>query len=225
MSNKDLEEVEFPIHWDSTTLENFIPDFTSHVGYDVPLSARIKNLGAPRFIFDKEEMNIKFGMEVEVWDEDFREYFLSIKYHDVMIDFDMWLEGMNILTDWNTIKMENAEINSDMLRDFERTHANKRVTQFFNYAFDLIIPWANEFHPKGVSSIPIPETIVDLVKIRNLKMAVRDNYFSFTLDPEFIMVTPAERQRHNMIVLSQNPNTFDILRYIQEAIHALFFQY
>lgn len=118
MSNKDLEDVEFPIHWDSTTLENFIPDFTSQVGYDVPLSARIKNLGAPRFIFDKEEMNIKFGMEVEVWDEDFREYFLSIKYHDVIIDFDMWLEGMNVLTDWNTIKMDHAEINSDMLKDF-----------------------------------------------------------------------------------------------------------
>jgi hypothetical protein len=53
MSNKDLRDVDFPIRWDSNTLESFIPDFTSYVGYDVPLSARIKNLGAPRFVLNK----------------------------------------------------------------------------------------------------------------------------------------------------------------------------
>lgn len=98
----------------------------------------------------------------------------------------MWLEDMNVLTDWNTIQMERAEIKSDLVKNLERTHADKRVTDFFNYAFNMIIPWANEFHPYGVSSIPIPETISDLVRIRDLKMAVRDNYFSFTLDPQFI---------------------------------------
>ena len=59
----------------------------------------------------------------------------------------------------------------------------------------MIIPWANEFHPKGVTSIPIPDTLVDLVHIRKLKMAVRDNYFSFTLDPEFIMKTHNDRRQ------------------------------
>jgi len=115
---------------------------------------------------------------------------MTIQYHDVHIDFDLWLEDMNVLTEWYTIKMDHAEIKSDIVENLERSHANKRVTEYFNYAFGMIIPWANEFHPYGVSSIPIPETIVDLVHIKNLKMAVRDNYFSFTLDPEFIMKTP-----------------------------------
>jgi hypothetical protein len=195
MSYKDLKEVEFPLHWDSTTLENFVPDFTSYVGYDVPLSARIKNFGAPRFVFDKENMIVKFSMEVEVWDEDYNDMFLTIKYNDVVIDFDMWLEDMTVLTNWNTIKMDHAEIRSDLVKNLDRSHADKRVTNYFNYAFGMLIPWANEFHPKGVSSIPIPETLVDLVHIRDLKMAVRDNYFSFTLDPQFIMKTHNNRRQ------------------------------
>lgn len=109
-----------------------MPDFTSYVGYDLPLSARVKNLGAPRFIFNKESMKIKFSMEVEVWDEDFCDKFLTIRYHDVDIDFDMWLEDMTVLTYWNSIKMDHAEISSDLVKNLERTHANKRVTRFFN---------------------------------------------------------------------------------------------
>lgn len=95
-----ITKVNFPIHWDSTNLENFVPDLTSYIGFDVPLSARFKNLGAPRFIFTKHEMKIFFSMEVEVYDEDFKDYFLTIKYHDLQIDFDMWLEGMMLETEW-----------------------------------------------------------------------------------------------------------------------------
>lgn len=160
-------------------------------------------------------------MEVEVWDEDFQDKFLTIQYHDVHIDGDMWLDGMNVLTEWNTIKMDHANIKSDIVKNLERKNINRRVTDYFNYAFDMIIPWANEFHPYGVSSIPIPETIVDLVRIRNLKMAVRDNYFSFTLDPEFIMKANAEERRRHLQVLSSQPEYEHILNHAQEFIHAL----
>lgn len=135
MSNEDLRKVKFPIHWDSSTLESFVPDFTSYAGYDTPLSAKIKNYGAPRFIFNREEMKIKYSMEIEVWDEDFSQKFLSIFLHDMHIDFDMWLEGMFVYTEWNHIKMDHAEVKSDMIENLERTHANKHVTDFFNYAF------------------------------------------------------------------------------------------
>ena len=53
-----LKKVQFPIRWDSTTLEQFIPDLTDYIGYDVPLSARMRNIGAPRFIYNKENIII-----------------------------------------------------------------------------------------------------------------------------------------------------------------------
>jgi len=150
-------------------------------------------------------------MEVEVWDEDFSDNFLTIKYHDVDIDFDIWLEDMTVLTYCNSIKMDHAEISSDLVKNLERTHANKRVTRFFNQAFDMIIPWANEFHPKGVTSIPIPDTLVDLVHIRKLKMAVRDNYFSFTLDPEFIMKTHNDRRQLSVKSTAQDEQEVEVV--------------
>lgn len=71
----------------------------------------------------------------------------------------------------------------------------------------MILPWANKHKPYGVSSFVIPEYLVDLVHIRDLKMAVRDNYFSFTMDPEFIMkATQAERRQNLYVLASHGPN-------------------
>lgn len=135
-------------------------------------------------------MNIKYSAEVEVWYDDYSEKIMTFRYYDIETDFDMWLEGMNINTEWYKIKMDHAEVSSDIVDNLERIHANKRITRFFNMAFDMIIPWVNEFRPEGVAVIPIPEVLADLVRIRDLKMAVRDNYFAFTCDPEFIIQTP-----------------------------------
>jgi hypothetical protein len=41
------------------------------IGYDKNLSARFKNIGAPRFVFNNEEMSITYSMQVEVFDEEF----------------------------------------------------------------------------------------------------------------------------------------------------------
>jgi len=170
-------------------------------------------------------MRIKFSCEVEVWNADFSEYIMTFKYHDIVIDFDMWLENMNLNTEWYTIKMDRAEVTSDIIDNLERVHANRRVTNFFNMAFDMIIPWVNEIRPKGVAEIPLPDTLVDLVHIKNLKMAVRDNYFAFTLDPEFIIKTPDQRRRqlrvlseHLSVMSSQSP----LMQYLNAVVKALF---
>lgn len=96
IENELFNKFRFPIHWDSSNLEDFLPELTDYIGYDVPLSARFKNIGAPRFIFNKQEMKIKFSLLVEVWDNDFTEHFLDFKFFDLVIDFDMWLDGMNL---------------------------------------------------------------------------------------------------------------------------------
>lgn len=141
-------------------------------------------------------------MEVEVWDEDYKNKFMTIQYHDVYIAGDLWLEGMNLISEWDTIKMDHASIKSDLVQNLDKVHANKRVTEYFNYAFKVIIPWANEFHPFGVTTIPIPEVIGDKVRIKNLKMAVRDDYFSFTCDPEFLY-------RHRRVGSSRQESEFN----------------
>lgn len=207
LTNEFLESVDFPIRWDSTNLENAVPDLTDYIGYDVPLSARIRNMGAPRFIFNRHEMIIVYSMAVEVWDEHFDNWVVTIEYHDIQIDFEMWLEGYNVTTWWNEIKMDKATIHSDVVKNLQTTHADRLVTWYFNNMFQMILPWANKHKPYGVSSFVIPEYLVDLVHIRDLKMAVRDNYFSFTMDPEFIMkATQAERRQNLYVLASHGPN-------------------
>jgi hypothetical protein len=48
-----------------------VPDLTSYTEYDLPMSARFKNIGAPRFIYNEEEMSVLFDMQVEFYDEDY----------------------------------------------------------------------------------------------------------------------------------------------------------
>jgi len=106
--------------------------------------------------------------------------------------------------------------------NLERAHANQKVTQFFNWAFSVIIPWVNEFKPYGTGRIPIPDTLADIVKIKDLKMAVRDNYFAFTMDPEFIMkATEAERRRH-MYVMASHAKGLDLWK-VAEVLYNAFF--
>lgn len=178
---------QFPIAFTSTQLEGAIPDLCDFIGYDVPLSGRFKNVGAPRFVFNNEAMTIKYSMEVEVWDEAFTKQYLTLTYHDIVIDFDMKLKDMHLRTEWHKIQMSHAEVRSDIVTTLAKTRANAKVTNYFNWAFDLIVPWVNELHPTNVSDIPIPTEIDGLVRINDLHMDVRDNYFSFTLDPEFLI--------------------------------------
>ena len=89
----------------------------------------------------------------------------------------------------------------------------------------MIVPWVNDLHPYGVSKIPVPDTLVDLVRIKDLKMAVRDNYFAFTLDPEFIMKANSNERRH--LAVRSTASLFSdnlVLQQLQQIIQNLFLQ-
>lgn len=53
----------------------------------------------------KDLMKIVYSLEVVVYDEKFSQEYLTIRYHDIEIDFKMKLEGMTLMTEWDTIKM------------------------------------------------------------------------------------------------------------------------
>lgn len=57
-SYQTIVDSGFPIDWTSTELEGALPSLCDNIGYDVPLSAKFMNRGAPRFIFNKDEMSI-----------------------------------------------------------------------------------------------------------------------------------------------------------------------
>ena len=84
----------------------------------------------------------------------------------------MKLENMHLLIDWVNIQMGKAEVKSDIVKSLERTHANIKVMNYFNWTFDLILPWVNEFKPKEISDILIPNEIDGLIRMNNLKMRV-----------------------------------------------------
>jgi len=44
---------------------------TEYLGYDIKLSARFKNLGAPKFMMKKDKLKIVYSLEVGVYDEEF----------------------------------------------------------------------------------------------------------------------------------------------------------
>lgn len=187
VSYEKMVEINFPIEWTSTQLEGAVPDLCNSIGYDVPLSARFKNLGAPKFVFQPENMQINFGLEVEVWNQNFSQKFLTFKFKKVIIDFDMRLDKKMILyTTWNNLQVDDVHVESKYITNLARSHADKKVLQYFNWSFDLILPWVNASHQRGVSSFEIPKTIPDVVIMNNLVMDVRDNYLNFQMDPKFI---------------------------------------
>ena len=57
---------------------------------------------------------------------------------------------------------------------------------FFNWLFDIVIPWANNSHPENLSKFHLPRSFPGIVDINRLEMYIRDNYLVFGLDPTFI---------------------------------------
>ena len=86
-------------------------------------------------------------MEVEIFDENFTSNFMTITFKDIIIDFTMKLKNMTLLTEWQQISMLSASISSAIVQNLEKHHANQHVTDYFNWAFDLILPWVNHYHP------------------------------------------------------------------------------
>ena len=99
----------------------------------------------------------------------------------------MKLENMVLITDWKSIKMDRATVSSQLDLNLQKNHAEAHVSRFFNNAFDMILSWVNSYHPENINSIPIPREIPDLMIINDMRMDIRENYFSFTMDPLFIV--------------------------------------
>lgn len=116
-------------------MEGAVPDLTVYTDYDLPLSAKFMNLGAPRFIYNKEEMSVIFDVRLEFYDEFYTEKIMTITYRDIYIDFDMWLEDMNIKFEWQAVSMGSAHVDSTLIENLSETNADQHVVDYFNWVF------------------------------------------------------------------------------------------
>lgn len=60
--------MQFPIEFTTSNLEGAVPHLTKYCGYDNQMSMQIKNLGAPRIIYNEKYMKILFSLEVDFYD-------------------------------------------------------------------------------------------------------------------------------------------------------------
>lgn len=95
-----MKDANFPIEWTSTQLEGAVSGLCDAIGFDVPLSVRVMNQGAPRFIFRKDHVNIQFNMQVDVFSQDYSEKYLEIHYKNLEIDFFMTLDENDCQDKW-----------------------------------------------------------------------------------------------------------------------------
>jgi hypothetical protein len=81
--------------------------------------------------------------------------------------------------------MGSAHVTSNLIENLEETNADMHVVDYFNWAFLAMVPWANDSEIEDISFINIPSEIPGVMKIRDLKMSIEENYFAFSMDPEF----------------------------------------
>lgn len=157
--------VNFPIPFTTTQMDGAVPDLTNYVDFDLPLSAKFSNLGAPRFIFNKEEMSVLFDMEVEFFDEFYIEKIMTITFRDIYIDFDMWLEDMKIRFEWQTVSLGSAHVESTIIENLKTINADEHVVDYFNWAFQFITTWVNDNQIEGINVFEVPQEITGVMKI------------------------------------------------------------
>ena len=92
----------------STNLEAAIPGLCDSIGYDVQLSARFKNNGAPRFVFKHNELTAKFDLNVDYFDKDFKKHYFTVYYKNVEVDARVKLIDHVLDTEWNDIRLGSA---------------------------------------------------------------------------------------------------------------------
>ena len=137
-------------------------------------------------IIFQNEMSIKFDMYVQLFDTEFTEKYMDIIYHGMFIKFKMHLESnMTLLVDWDTIEMDSAEVVANVPMESDKLD-DEEVVGYFNFVFQEVIPWVNEYHPESVTKFFIPSSFPGYVNINDLKMEVRNNYLAFSMNPEFL---------------------------------------
>ena len=207
-----MKKNNFPIDWTSTQLEGAIPGITEAIGYDVPLSCKFVNEGAPKFIYTRDEISINYDMTVEVYDQALQNKFLDIHFHGLIIKFKMeLLSNMTLMVDWESIHMTGAEVVPYVNLKNNQLDA-KIVMNYFNWAFDLILPWVNALHPANVSRFEIPSEFPGLVSIRDMKLEVRDNYINFQMSPRFLVQSAHHvMSAHRQVRSTRTINVFESL--------------
>jgi hypothetical protein len=181
------------------TMEGAIPGITDYTDYGVELSCRFKNVGAPRFYFTEDQLTVNLDLKIEFFDVDFKEMLMSISYKNITFDYSLELEEFTLLLDFNTISMESAHVESDIILNLKESEADKHVVNYFNWAFMLIIPWANDSHPNMVSSFKIPREIPGVMKINDISLEIKEHYLSYSIDPEFTLTGPKVKGEEGIV--------------------------
>ena len=176
---------DFPIPFTTTQIDGAVPGLADYAGYDVEMSAIFKNIGAPRYIFNSEEMSVLFSMEVDYFTEDYSEKLMTITYNDIYIDFDMWLEDMELKLEWWSIKMGSAHVQSDVIENLQSSNADKHVEDYFNWAFEFILTWVNDNEVENISFMVLPDEVPGYMKFKDISLSVEENFFKFGADVEF----------------------------------------
>jgi len=134
-------------------------------------------------------MSIKYSMEVDLFDEFFDNKLASLQFFDILIEMEMWLDGMDLDIKWLTIEMGSASVTSEIIPDsvLQDTDANKHVMDYFNWSFDLILPWLQDSRVQGVNTFMLPKVIPGIIDIECLELKVEKNYLAFGMYPQFLL--------------------------------------
>jgi hypothetical protein len=180
-----MQNSQFPLDLTTNQLGGAIPGLIEYAGEDKKLSTKFKNIGAPRFIFnDEKQMSVTCNLLVDYYDEEYLTKFASITYYNMTIDFDMWLDKNNTLNFvWNTIEMESARVTSDVIPGLDTPETNRHVQDYFNWSFDLILPWIKKVHYIGLNAFYIPNEVPGVIYFEDLKLSVKRNYLAFGMKP------------------------------------------
>jgi hypothetical protein len=111
------------------------------------------------------------------------------------------LNNLTLLVDWENISMADAYVVPYSFNLTSKQTSGQHILDYFNWVFDLIIPWVNSAHPDAVSKFMIPSTFPGVMEIKEMTLEVRDNYINFGLNPKFI-VTSAHTEQ--LRVLTKN---------------------
>lgn len=143
-------------------------------------------MGAPRFHFSPGEMKVLYSVQLDIYDEEMTEKWLTMYLKDILLDFDLILQESNLMLEWQKVRMGSATVASDMLDLADEKLYGKHIVSYFDWALTLVLGWANAKHVLYVSRFPIPDEIPNLVAIQDLTFEVKENYISLEMDPTFI---------------------------------------
>ena len=92
---------------------------------------------------------------------------------------------MMLFVDWESIQMDSAEVIPNIKLDAKLD--DKVIADYFNFMFQEIVPWVNEYHPQSVTSFKMPSSIPGYIDIKDLTIEARDNYLAFGMNPQFLV--------------------------------------